>query len=345
MKDTSSLELVVPNGGRPKGLVRYSPRAGRKIVAARIMDVLERMRASDALPIGPRAVGYRLKELYPGEYTKDDFPMINEIITRLTQASLVPWEWVSDGAAVTYEADGWASPASFLQGVPDTYNRDRRERQPLVVEIFTEARETLPLIRRVASERGVTPYSGSGSNGPSLALKVAARALTRAVDYEQSTLILGICDFDLSGLRNVLRPHLEHVGAFLYGTSDNEDVLSYHGLQASEIDAKVSFRHLALTPELAHGIVTDREDRERIVTYIASGVDVWTRDLSFLEGIQKVETEALDPVELRRVVVEAIEDAIDAKALEDVVAEEETEREDIRSRLNKITDATDRGAA
>ncbi len=64
------LELVVPNGGRPKGLVRYSPRAGRKIVAARIMDVLERMRASDALPIGPRAVGYRLKELYPGEYTK-----------------------------------------------------------------------------------------------------------------------------------------------------------------------------------------------------------------------------------------------------------------------------------
>ena len=45
-----------------------------------------------------------------------------------------------------------------------------------MIEVYAEARETLPLIERVAAEQGVFVYSGGGSGGPKLAYGVAVRA-------------------------------------------------------------------------------------------------------------------------------------------------------------------------
>ena len=82
------------------------------------------------------------------------------------------------------------------------------------------------------------------------------RALVRAVERGQSTHLLGICDFDLHGIRNILRPHLENVAAFLYGTSGNTEVLSLYGKQMFDCPGvTVTFEHVALTPEMALTLV------------------------------------------------------------------------------------------
>ncbi|MPZ60100.1 MAG: hypothetical protein GEU93_02155 [Propionibacteriales bacterium] len=335
--------LDVPTRGVvPKGIVPYRPHRKTRKTVDRIIDLYRRMKAADALPLGPRTVGYRLKENYVGEYTKKDFPAVGNIVKRLEQAGEIEWEWVADGAAVTYEADGWSGPTEFLADVPSFYHRDRREGQQTVVEIYAEARETLSLIHRLGTERGVTVYSGGGSCGPNLARKVAVRAVRRAVERGQSTLILGICDFDQAGIRNVLRPHIEHVSAFLYGTADNKQVLAIEDdagalTRMEDIAPTVSFRHLGLTPEMAIGLVETEQDRERIDGYIASGSDIWDRDLDLLEHMQKIETEALDPVVLRDLVVDAIEEIIDTEKLAAVVEEERQELAELNSCLGEIS--------
>jgi hypothetical protein len=304
-----------------------------------VLDLFERMHAADALPLGPRTCGYRLKELYVGEYTKRDFPAIGEVVKRLQQDGRLSWSWVADASAVTYVADGWDSPDEFIRQAHTLFRRDRRTGQPLVLEVYAEARETLGLIRRLGAERGVTVYSGGGSCGPNLAHKVAARAVVRAVEVEQSTLILGICDFDQAGIRNVLRPHLEHLSAFLYGTAGNDRTIAYQDTTMLDLldgGPSASFRHLALTPGQARELVETETDQHRIDRYVTSGADLWTRNLDLLDQVQKVETEALDPVALRDMVVEVIDRSIDADALELLVTEEDDQRADLRDRFTEL---------
>ena len=82
------LELIEPHERHPKGIVPYSPRSGDKFVG-HVLDSYRRLKKADALPVGPRQTGYRLKEKYSRTYTKESFPAINNRIKRLTQADAV----------------------------------------------------------------------------------------------------------------------------------------------------------------------------------------------------------------------------------------------------------------
>lgn len=341
------LAAIVPySTARPKGLVSYRPNAKSKETANRIVRLYREMYEADALPLGPRQVGYRLKEHHAGEYTKADFKGIETIVRRLQQDGQLPFSWVADASAITHEAGGWDSVDSFLTDAHTLYHRDCRDGQPTVIEVPTEARETLPLIHRLGRERGVAVYSGGGSCGPNLAHKTATRAVKRAVQVGQSTLLLGLCDFDQAGVRNVLRPHLEHISAFLFGTAGNDNIVAIQSegdelVSMPKTHATVSFQHLALTPEQALGFVETSGDHQAIRDYIDSGEDMWDRDLGHLDGVQKIETEALDPVDLRQLVIDAIDSTLDHTALQRVVTEETTERSELHSRFSEQGDLGD----
>jgi hypothetical protein len=329
--------------GRPKGFAPYKPHAQNRVTAKRILDEFELMREKEALPMGPRQAAYRLKERYVGEYTKDDFPNLGEMVKRLQQSGDLDVDSVADASAISRLPGGWVSASAFLGDAADLYRRVRTLGQPIVVEMYAEARETLPLIARVANERGVGVYSGGGSCGPNLAHGVASRALRRAVDSGQSTVVFGLADFDQAGLKNVLRPHVQHLAAFVYGTDANEHVLGAADADGvvrtmDDFDATVSFQHLALTPEMARDIVETDADRDRIDQYIASGSSVFDRDPDLLAGIQKVELEAIDPVELRELVVRAIDSVIDTTALNAVIEKEKAERNNFRPALEALAD-------
>jgi hypothetical protein len=322
-------------GGRPKGFAPYEPSdPWRQLTVARILETYQRIADAQALPLGPRQVGYRLSMQWPGDYDKDDFKRIEELVKRLGQASAIPFSWIADAGSVTHLAPGVADVETYAEAVPDGFVLDRRVGQPLVIEIYAETRETLPLIRRVAHERGVTVYSGGGSKGPNLAVRVADRAVRRAVEHGQSTLILGICDFDIPGIRNILRPHIEHLAAFLYGEKQLAAPYGDGDSRAiEETEATVEFEHLALTPEQALEFVEGKFSRQPILKYLASGDDLWTRDLKLLDGAPKVETEALDPVVLRTTVIDAIESRLDLAVLRAAEKTQAAGRRSLRSRL------------
>lgn len=109
----------------------------------------------------------------------------------------------------------------------------------------------------------------------------------------------------------------------------------------SEITATVSMEHLALTPQMALDRVEDDEDRERVEEYIDSGDDLWRRDADLLDGLPKIELEALDPVELRDLVIEAIRRRIDTTVLKRITAEQKDERDRIKSAFTGLADGLD----
>jgi hypothetical protein len=326
----------------PKGLWPYQPYAKTRPLANRIMECYRMLASQDALTAGPRTIGYRLKETYRGEYSKADFPTIDRVIKRLNQAGALPWEWVADGSGVTHEADGWDGPVEFLRDAHSLYERDRREGQPVVAEVACEARGTLGLILRLGQDSGVTVYSGGGSSGPGFARRVAGRTLRRAVQHGQDTLILGLGDFDQAGIKSIMRPHVEHVSAFLYGTAGNSEVLAYEGKTMADTGCEVRFRHLGLTPEMAleHAETADltEADTEAITAYAESGTSLWDRDLALLDGVAKFELEALDPVELRALLTGALDEVLDHGELDRIDAEEESQRGELEDRLGELAD-------
>jgi len=171
---------------------------------------------------------------------------------------------------------------------------------------------------------------------------VASRALLRAVNHGQDTLLLGLGDFDQAGIKNIMRPHIEHVSAFLYGTAGNETVISYQDQQMADTGCTVTFRHLGLTPELALERAETADltaaDTDAIAAYAASGTNLWDRDLDLLDGVAKFELEALSPVELRGLLVGALDEVLDAGELERISAEEEAQRDDLEELLRPLAD-------
>ena len=194
---------------------------------------------------------------------------------------------------------------------------------------------------------GHSVSSGSESSGPGFARKVASRALRRAVEYGQDTLILGLGDFDQYGIRNIMRPHIEHVAAFLYGTAGNKKVLSYQGKQMADTGSSVSFRHLGLTPEMALAQAETaglrQADQEAIAAYAASGTGLWDRDVALLDGVAKFELEALDPAGLRELVVAALDGVLDHAGLDRISTEEENQRMRLAGRLAPLAGELDGG--
>ena len=214
------------------------------------------------------------------------------------------------------------SAEGFAARVLDGYEHDLRVDQPLVVELHSESAELTAFLERVAAPYGVRVESGRGSGGPDLARDVAIRAWNRwNAEPGQKTLVLGIGDLDLDGIRGVMRPHIEHIGRFLVGLAErHSDWDPETRLWAA--GQMLDFRRVAVTVEQAIELELEDVDREALLAYGASGTDDWARDVQFLDGTKaqrarrKVEVEALGPQRLRAAVTEAIESALDLDLLE-----------------------------
>jgi hypothetical protein len=338
----------VTRHGGPKGYVPYHPKQATRLLVGRITGLYDALREQDALPAGPRTIGYRLKEVYRGQYAKKDFGAIGETIKRLCQAGVLSFEDVSDASAVTHDPGGWDDMAAFLWQVPGFYRRDLRSGQPVVTEVITEAKETLGLISRLGRERGVLVYSGSGSSGPGLARKVALRALKRAVEHGQDTLLIGLGDFDQAGIANIQRPHAEHLAAFLYGLLPGCDaVLSYEGKVMADTGCTARFWHLGLSPEMAleraELAELDDLDQRAIAAYAASGDELWSRDLALLDGVARFELEAVNPPDLRSLVTDALDRTLDRSQLEAIAAKGQMQREILAARLAALASEDEDG--
>lgn len=351
--------------GDPKGLAPYNPQGWKQGVVADVLALFAEYESDAALPVGPRTSGYGLsqRENPSGlRYTKNlwlsgraitpyavsdarvtervlpgwaTFKDVEDAIKRLRQAEHpgLPWEWVSDGSAVRFPVSAITSAMQFADETldPDEYEHDLRVGQSLVLELHSESAELTPFLRGVAAPFGVHVESGRGSGGPDLGRRVAIRAWNRyAGEPRQRTLLLGVGDLDLEGVQNVMRPHVEHVGAFLRGFAEKQDKADPYGLAAEILD----FRRVAITVEQALTLApalpnVGETERKSLVAYAASGECDWTRDIRLLKA--KIEVEALGPQRLRDALIAAMEGRLDVDRLAEQAHEEALQADEIRA--------------
>jgi len=333
--------------GDPKGYAAYNPTAPWKQGVVRdVLKLFEELEADDALPVGPRTAGYALTERvapsglrYVKVIGKDtehrdgvvSFRAVEDAIKRLRQAERLDWTWVSDGSAVSRPVSEDVTAEGFASRVLADYEHDLRVGQPVVPELHSESAELTAFLRRVTDPYGVRVESGRGSGGPDLARKVAIRAWNRYHEQDedgeprrQRTLILGVGDLDQAGVRNVMRPHIEHVAAFLLGLAERHSKWNEE-TRRLWVEEVLRFERVAVTPQQALGLDLPDLDKPSLMRYGASGFGDWDRDLSLLT--EKVEVEALGPQRLRVAVTTAIEDVLDMDVLEQARAEEKVQAE------------------
>jgi hypothetical protein len=199
---------------RPIGNADYRPRAGRAELLDACHAVLAVLAADNLVPVGPRAVGYRLigKTIAGRRIVKDkrehpkperagltDFGDVSAVVNRARRAGLIPWSWVSDARAdssqpfVLSGVKAWAQGARALL---DEAEPDVLADQPLRVEVWTEAVDLMALAAKIVAAYGVPCFSASGWGGP-----VPAReAALRWTSDERPLRVLYIGDLDPDGL-------------------------------------------------------------------------------------------------------------------------------------------------
>ena len=161
------------------------------------------------------------------------------------------------------------------------------------------------------------------------------RAWNRYWRKRQRTLILGVGDLDLAGVQNVMRPHIEHVGAFLRGFAEEQKLNDPYGMAATILD----FQRVAITVERALDLAPalpsfGEAERASLVAYAASGDDDWTRDVRLLKT--KIEVEALGAQRLREAVTTAIEDTLDTDVLEEAHEQAKVEADRVTGMRAKL---------
>lgn len=181
---------------RPLGFAPWKPRAAAELVLEQVSEVLDAYR--DFAPLTVRQVFYALVGGYGFDKTEAAYSRLGDILNRARRAGLVPFDVIRDDGVVTVSADYFAGPADFWDytaGRIRDYSRDRQERQPCYLELWSEAAGMLPQLDRVARDYSVPVYSCGGFASLTATYAIASRAIRRT----RPTVLLHVGDHDPSG--------------------------------------------------------------------------------------------------------------------------------------------------
>ncbi len=204
----------------------------------------------------------------------------------------IPWEWIEDRLRRPRSVSMWNGLADFADTATGAYRRDVWATQPGYVEVWLEKDALSGVFERVLNKYGVTLNVGRGYDGWDSIRNAAERYGDR-----EGVSVLYFGDFDPSG----------------------EDM-------ARSLRERLAF--FGCRPEIPKCALTmDDVTRYNLPPDFTKATD--TRQAAFVEkwGDVAVELDALPVDVLRARLTEEVERRMDLAALDDVKAEEDTERE------------------
>jgi len=312
---------------RTIGNAGWKPRTARAALLAACQDVLATLDADDLLPIGPRAVGYRLlgqtigglvmvkdKREHPASERAglQDFKDVEQVVNLGRRAGKIPWHWVSNARASSSNPYLLADAAAWAQDVrklAEEAEADIIAGQPRRIEVWTEAADLMALTARIAGEYGVRCFSASGWGGPLMPREAALRWKTD--DRPLTIVYLG--DLDADGLQ-IAERNIADAVAFA------EDL----GLHA-----EVTVRRVAVTVEQVRDWEIPHEPgktshRNRITVPLVA------------------QAEAIPPARLRQLLRSALEELLDMRQVKASRKQWAGERERIEAMLQELTSKDER---
>jgi len=198
--------------GRPRGFAPWNPRADTLALLACVAQVLTEYAAY--LPLTIRQVFYRLVGTVDYDKTEQAYSRLCETMGRARRAGLIRFDAIRDDGGTRHEADAWASPDDWLNGVAVAARRftlDRQEGQAVRLWLLCEAAGMAPMLARAANPYGVAVLSSGGFDS-----LTAKHDLARELAGAGRTEVLHIGDHDPSGV-HLFTALSEDVGAMVRG--------------------------------------------------------------------------------------------------------------------------------
>ena len=257
-------------------------------------QILEVLRADH--PQSVRHIFYRMTDpRLPEPVPKTDkgYGVVQRQLVQMRREEVVPYHWITDSTRRGYFVETYSGVRNFLEDVATLYRRDIWRRADTYVEVWCESRSIAGVLMEETERYRVPLYPSGGFTSLSLAHQAAGFMAADAGGRPIRVLYIG--DYDPAGL--LINDHIERE-------------LREH--LPSGVDLTVD--RLAVT-------------REQIDLMGLPAKPTKDRRARWEGGC--VEAEAIHAATLRAILRNAIEEHIDQRELEVVLAAEKSEREGI----------------
>lgn len=275
--------------------------------------LIERYAAQD-VSLTLRSLYYRFVALYPlaldpsGEEpnTQQNYKRLGSILNRARLAGHVSWEALEDRTRNLDQMPSWTSPAEFLRQAAEWHHIDMWDNQPVRLEMWVEKDAALGAVEGVCRENDIPIFSCRG-NPSQTEVWAAGQRIVEYLDRGQRFVALYAGDHDPNGL-DISRDVQERLSMFA------DEAVELHRV-ALNYDQVLRFR-----PPPNPVKPTDSRSagyRKRF------GDECWEMD-------------ALDPAELRRMILDAINAERDPEAWATMVERRGAERAQVRSLIGSL---------
>lgn len=312
---------------RPKGYITWTPPADVALILEQTASILREYGAYG--PMTVRQVFYRLVGQHGYEKTELAYKRLAQYIVKARRAQIISFDSIrDDGGTSRGGPDGWTDLDSFLSDLAKwstTFDLDKTLGQPYVVELWCEAEGMVPMLSSMVADWNIKVTGSGGFSSVTVTHSFASRVVQRWRQERRPTVLLHVGDFDPSG-ESIFTSMSADIGAFvssrlggyLYTSGEVEDTTE----QAVFIP-----RRVALTQQQVEHYALPSAPPKASDSRSAT----WIGDTTQLE--------AMAPPELQEVVVEAVAEWIDQDKIDDLVAQEEHDRELVGAKVEDAINA------
>jgi hypothetical protein len=251
-----------------------------------------------------RQVYYRLVSRALIENTENSYKRIGELISDGRLEGLIDWDAIEDRNRFLRILPHWENPQSIIQSAALQYRRDLWEGQPRYVECWVEKDALIGIVKSAADKLDTPCFSCRGYTSHT-AIKDAAQRIKAASSDGRECIIIHLGDHDPSGLDM---------------TRDIRDRLAM-------FEASVTINCIALNMEQVNKFTPPPNPAKITDTRAAGYIKKY--------GATSWELDALEPIELDRLITKAIESNLDRKLYDAAYERQESEREAIKKLIKK----------
>ncbi|WP_417841993.1 hypothetical protein [Terasakiella sp.] len=294
--------MTATKSTRPRGFISgWTPRKSTQELIDSVKAILEDN--SDILPLTLRQIFYMLVSNYNYDKTEQAYGRLCETMNRARRAQMVDMSSIRDDGLRREAPQSWSGEDSIIETFKSysyRFRLDRQRDQPRRLMVWCEAGGMLPQLARYCDEWGIPVLSSGGFDSVTTKHNFAREVS----GYNAAVHVFHIGDHDPSGV---------HMCSSL-----DEDVRAFVGHYGGDF----TIERLAVTPDQVREMGLSTAPPKKTDRRTFSGLTT--------------QAEAIPPRELKRIVTEAIEGAIDFDAYEEVLAEENNIKASLSERLENL---------
>ena len=285
---------------------------------------------------------------------QNEYSKLSTLLKEGRMAGIVDWEAIEDRLRKPDKPSHWKSPKSIIDACLDQYRKDRQKGQDVYLEVWVEKDALSGVLKRVTEKFGVPIMVNRGYSSASAMFDSYERFL-KAIQKGQEVKILYLGDFDPSGV-DMIRDIKSRIDEFIVGSEilkgeadfgknkklyqERFDDYIEQGLLGWEAD-EIAREQFAEDKAKKFKIVPIALTKEQIREYNpppnpAKITDPRAKEFIAKHGKTSWEVDALKPEVLNKILKDAIEENIDLDKFEEILQEEEADKEKLEEIKNQL---------